>query len=73
MPHTDCPKKQYISPAEQLQAAHAADHHAILVAWNKAKQTDKWTNADEIKKKIILSHVKENVLHEKENSGLANK
>ena len=70
---TNYSKKQYISSAEQLWAAHAADYHVILVTWNKAKQTDEWINADEIEKKVIFSCMKENVLHERENSDLADK
>jgi len=73
MPRTGRPKKSYTDPADQLQAAQAADRRAVLVARKKAKESDEWIMADEAEKKAIWNRVKRDVLQQRENSGHSGK
>ena len=43
---TDWSKKKYVNSAAQLNAAQAADYHAVHVAWTQVKRMIKWQNAN---------------------------
>ena len=73
MPRTGRPRKQYENAAKSLHAAQAADRRAILVARNRVKKTEEWTNASDKEKKAILERVKQDVISDRENRGMGGK
>ena len=71
MPRTGRPRKHYQTPEDQLRATHAADRRAISVARKRIKDTVEWKNAYEIQQKEILDRIKEEIMIERDRSGLS--
>ena len=70
---TDQLKKKYVNSAAQLNAAQAADHHAVHVVWTQVKRMIEWQNANEKEWEAILNYVKMHIMQEREHQDLSDK